>query len=825
MPHEATTVDLTRVEQPGQVSDCIAEALGHSSFASLLADSEVGTELVVLDNCEHVLSAAADATAAVLAAQSKLLVLATSRSPLDLEGESIVALGPLQLHGEDGLGDASELFVQCATDRGVDVSQLDLDQVAAICRQVDGVPLALEIAAARLSVSTPSELLDSLSPTTGALLSRPRFRGRRDDRSVTEVVTSSLGLLPSVVVDTFDQISVLAGPFRRESADAVATAGSVGDHLAELTNASLLSVDLTGKTPQYRLLHPVRAVALARLREAGRWNETMERLVDHTVQSALSTVATANEAWDGDPLEDLRRRYLQIATALRWSLEHDEAGDRGLALVAVLWGVVHQGHVAEIVELAEHAVERWPDPAAPWYADAVATMATGVLLSGDPVRAHDLAAGALNHAAGSPFAPVTLHRCLGHSAQAVGRFVPALESFRTAADHARSEGMAGFILELDTHVGLLVARDDTERGTKLLEAVLAQAIQDGSALNTAYARGALAAAELTRSPESALATARTALQDSRRHGFPAATRQALYCIAVAQLLRHDDRGALETTRALLDEAIRGDASASLRSVLELTAALSRRRGGDLWQRFSKTAARFPLSMTAMVIDVGLIGDPDQRVAPFEADDTIKELRSELDRLSVANKQAERTAARDSPTQSATLQRRGDVWLIEYGGGSTQLRHSKGLKDLAKLLSSPGREFAAMDLMDASVTGSTNLAALDQQARRNYEARIIDLQSEVAEAEAHNDIARAARLQEEMDQLVDQLAEAIGLGGRDRQVGTETERARSAVTHRIRSTIARIEEHMPRLAAHLRTSVTTGTFCRYEPDGLVEWNVS
>ena len=105
---------------------------------------------------------------------------------------------------------------------------------------------------------------------------------------------------------------------------------------------------------------------------------------------------------------------------------------------------------------------------------------------------------------------------------------------------------------------------------------------------------------------------------------------------------------------------------------------------------------------------------------------------------------------------------------------------------------------------------------------SFEQRIRDLQADIDAAEAHNDYTRADRARAELDTLVDHLTAALGLGGRSRQGGGTAERARSAVTQRIRSTIRRLGEAHPELGRHLEASITTGTYCVYRPEHPVDW---
>ena len=180
-------------------------------------------------------------------------------------------------------------------------------------------------------------------------------------------------------------------------------------------------------------------------------------------------------------------------------------------------------------------------------------------------------------------------------------------------------------------------------------------------------------------------------------------------------------------------------------------------------------------------------------------------------------------------------RQGDYWVIGYRRTVAFLKDTRGLHDLALLLGNPGREFHACELAGrgiekplllgkgerASHASQDGLLSdigpiLDGQAKAEYKRRLNDLRRDLEEAERFNDTARAERDREEMDALAEQLAAAVGLGGRNRRIGSGAERARSAVTKRIKSSIKRIGETIPSLGRHLATRVRTGYFCSYSP---------
>jgi hypothetical protein len=123
---------------------------------------------------------------------------------------------------------------------------------------------------------------------------------------------------------------------------------------------------------------------------------------------------------------------------------------------------------------------------------------------------------------------------------------------------------------------------------------------------------------------------------------------------------------------------------------------------------------------------------------------------------------------------------------------------------------------------AAAAGASLGPVLDETARRAYRQRLADLADELAEAEAHADLGHLERLRAEQSMLADELASALGLGGRARFAGDPAERARKAVTMRIRAAITAIAAQDDALARHLRNTIRTGRLCSYQPEGTVRW---
>jgi hypothetical protein len=173
-----------------------------------------------------------------------------------------------------------------------------------------------------------------------------------------------------------------------------------------------------------------------------------------------------------------------------------------------------------------------------------------------------------------------------------------------------------------------------------------------------------------------------------------------------------------------------------------------------------------------------------------------------------------------------LRRDGSAWTLDFGGTPVTVRDAKGIRDLAVLLAAPGREVAAADLVArGEITAAGADAVLDERARREFGARLAELDGDLAEADAANDLDRIALIKTERDALAHELAAALGLGGRERKLGDPAERARKAVAARLRDAIERIAAEHPELGQHLRASVSTGTFCSYAPPSPTSWRVT
>lgn len=178
---------------------------------------------------------------------------------------------------------------------------------------------------------------------------------------------------------------------------------------------------------------------------------------------------------------------------------------------------------------------------------------------------------------------------------------------------------------------------------------------------------------------------------------------------------------------------------------------------------------------------------------------------------------------------------GDMRTVGFGGLTVHVRDLKGYRYIHRLLTAPGREFHVLDLIAVEV-GSLRAAApdgcsdglpadgagsgmplLDDVARTAYRRRLAEVDDDIEEAERMNDVGRLELAQRDREYLIAELTRAAGLAGRSRTSGGTTERARTSVARALRYSLSRLGKHHPTLAAHLGSSVNTGTYCCYAPD--------
>jgi predicted ATPase/class 3 adenylate cyclase/DNA-binding CsgD family transcriptional regulator len=334
-------VDLAPITDPGLVGVTAARALGlpdqpgRSTIDTLLRFIGDRHMLMVLDNCEHLLDATAALTTALLGACSGLTMLATSREPIGVPGEVTWRVPPLSLADE-----AIELFTDRARHARPDftITGNSAAMVSEICQRLDGMPLALELAAARVRALSLPEILDSLHDRFRLLTGGSRTAVRRQ-QTLRASVDWSHALLTEPEQVLFRRLAVFMGGFDLEAAQAIAGDEELRRHqvldlLTLLIDKSLVVAENAGGRTRYRLMETVRQYAQEKLGESGEADHVRDRHRDHytALAAVLDEPASAGHQVR---IEQTEAEIDNLRAAFAWSREHADTED-ALRLVSSL---------------------------------------------------------------------------------------------------------------------------------------------------------------------------------------------------------------------------------------------------------------------------------------------------------------------------------------------------------------------------------------------------------------------------------------------------------------------------------------------------------
>ena len=355
-------VDLTAVMSGADVPAAIASAVGlvltNAMATEQLIDFLSGmSALVILDNCEHLIDECAQIVESALAVRGEVAFLATSRELLDVEGERTVVLGTLPCDSADSAG--VRLFLDRATalDPDFELTEENADTVSTLCARLDGMPLAIELAAARITVLTPSELLSGLDDRF-QLLAGGRRRQRQ--RTLEATLDWSYDLLDLDEQQVFRTLGVFVDGF---DLDAVAAVAGVSRQTATSLVEALIAKSLVTRTEhrqaaRFRLLETVKAYAEDRLVDAG---EAAGMRTAHLAH--FHRIATVNGRALGGELRlgiRLRDDRSNITSAYEWAASTDQWTIAGELAVGARATYDVFGHMLEVRSLLERAIERSP---------------------------------------------------------------------------------------------------------------------------------------------------------------------------------------------------------------------------------------------------------------------------------------------------------------------------------------------------------------------------------------------------------------------------------------------------------------------------------
>ncbi len=398
----AWLVELAPVAEPELVARTAAAALrvreapGRpvlDALADAVSDRDL---LLILDNAEHVLGAVAELADAFIRSCPRVCLLVTSREPLGIGGEHVfrvpgLAVPPADLAAPDRLAafESVQLFAEHAAlhRRDFSVDDASAAAVAAICVRLDGIPLALELAAARLGSLSASEISARLDQrfrllTTGNRTALPRHRTLR------ALIDWSYDLLSSEERIVFDRLSVFAGGWTLDAAEAVAPGGDVAvwqvlDLLAALVGKSLVQAEVIHGSTRYRLLETIRHYAAERLalRAGSDLQDARAAHRDHYLAFVETAAARLRGPDEHRWLDRIEAEFDNIRVALAFSIADPGSAEPGLRLAAALRAFVFsRGHSGEVIEALRALLGR-PDARQPTRNLAVALVTNCKLLT------------------------------------------------------------------------------------------------------------------------------------------------------------------------------------------------------------------------------------------------------------------------------------------------------------------------------------------------------------------------------------------------------------------------------------------------------------
>ena len=461
--------ELAAVRDPGQVPAAVAAALGIHDLPALAAADALARALarrqllLVLDNCEQVIGAAAEVCGRLLLGADDVRVLATSREPLRITGEVRYRLGPLTLPAAENLAnrpnpetaaesEAVTLFADRArrVDPGFALDNTTAPTVAQLVARLDGMPLAIELAAARVDALGVPQLLDRIDDRFALLVDGDRLAQQRQ-RSLAAAVQWSYELLDAEEQRVFRAVSVFPGPFTLDGAEAVA--GPIaGQTVPRLVDCSLLVPPRAGPDgrTRYTMLETLRAFGTGLLAQASEDAEAGAALAGYVAELAEAASAGLHtRTQEASSLRLFDAEETSMRHALAWAMEHDHALALRLALTQSQWWQL-RGRLTSQAPLLAATAEHAEAGSDEWCgARMLLGQAASMLAEPDAALEHYTAVrDALDNPQrlAEPVGRLLMTICLaGRSGamQQMGRVAEAGDNARRSMDAARQSGFPG----------------------------------------------------------------------------------------------------------------------------------------------------------------------------------------------------------------------------------------------------------------------------------------------------------------------------------------------------------------------------------------------
>ena len=604
-PDGARVCELAALTDPESVAEAVGAALGvhrrrdTGALDRLVEYLRPQRLLLVLDNCEHLLHAAAALADAVRLAAPAVSVVATSREPLGIPEEHVHPVAPLSEVS------ATRLFVARARQAttGFDVDDAGAAAVAEICRRLDRLPLAIELAANRMRAMSPADLVDRLSWRFRLLHAGPQVAAERH-RTLGALVDWSYGLLDETQRRVFDTLTVFAGDFTLEAAEAVVPAGAAdadpvapvdaGDVVLSLVDRSMVAADTTGRSTHYVVLETLRAYGRPRLEARPQARAVHHAHATYYADLAAHLGGQLFGPGHADAARAIDAAVDELRAAHAWALAEEPR--LAARLVGGLARYLECRLAAEVPRWAERTLEQAhllppddspsrdaaPDDAAPvddLLAQVLGVAAAGARFAGDLATARRLVAAGLPRAR-SDDVVAYLHFIAGEAALFDGDLAEA-ERLATEISRLVERGALGGFGDVARSLEALVPtyRGDVATGLRRAEQMQARSERAGAHVPAAWAKYLRGEAVLDTDPVLAGTLLREAVTVARRDGDGYLDGVALVSLASLHSRHGEVPDAVTTFREVVEHWHRvGDWThqwTTVRGVVDLLVRLGR----------------------------------------------------------------------------------------------------------------------------------------------------------------------------------------------------------------------------------------------------------
>ena len=601
-PDGVWLIDLAPLADSELVPQTVARVLGvreeasHPLLDTLTDHLRSQQALLILDNCEHLIQASAQFAEALLHVCPKLRILTTSREFLGVAGEQVFYVPSLSTPDAAALPpletlisyEAVRLFVERAASNmpDFDLTGDNAPAVAQVCQRLDGIPLAIELAAARLRMLPVEQIVERLDDrfrllTGGSRTALPRHQ------TLQALIDWSYDLLADAERALLNGLAVFAGGWTLEAAEAVGagvgiTTEAVFELLAHLVDKSLVLAEQQGGAARYRMLETIRQYALAKLLESNETNAVRDRHLSFCLRLAEDAEPHLSGPAQATWFARLERDYANLRAAHEWSLQEPDAshGMRLATALFMLWQV--RGSLLEGADWLVRAVSR-PEAAAPSVVRARALLATARVLGllGELVRSNPYLEESLAISRALEYPPGVARALwqLGQNARELGDIMTSkslLEQSLVIREGLDSDAIVWIYLNL----GLIAAFEvDYDAARKYFEQAMTVAQAAESSHNVAYSIAHFGIlAFLQRDYDGAEATWEQSLNAGRAIGYKGAVALSSRGLAYVALQRGQvERAAALCRESLLTNRERRD-SVALAASLAACAALAVARG-------------------------------------------------------------------------------------------------------------------------------------------------------------------------------------------------------------------------------------------------------